>query len=223
MRKGHDGGHGHGHGHDHVVGIEEGRDPDQLRKLGYEPRDIAVATLVKWWGALFVFVALMLGLVFAVYNRFLPDERETEAEAMFPMATQRELPPPDAPRLQAYPKRDWVEFDRGQKHQVNAYDWINPKKNIVQIPVDQAIEVLAERGLPRRTPAATQAARNAPRSGNTSIQNTGPTAPVRPGGGRAVPPTPPAGAPPSGGGAGAAGGGAGLQSNPTAGTRAGGL
>ncbi len=52
------------------------------------------------------------------------------------------------PRLQAAPRDDLVRWRDEEHRKLTHYGWIDAKRGIVRIPVDRAIAILAERGLP---------------------------------------------------------------------------
>jgi hypothetical protein len=66
-----------------------------------------------------------------------------------PFANTREIPA--GPLLQAHPHEDLVTFCTDQRQLVDSYAWINKAGGIVQIPIDRAMELTLERGLPSRT------------------------------------------------------------------------
>jgi hypothetical protein len=57
-------------------------------------------------------------------------------------------PYPPAPRLQASPTRDMQELRRTENAVLQSYGWIDQSAGIARIPIDQAMELLATRGLP---------------------------------------------------------------------------
>jgi hypothetical protein len=54
------------------------------------------------------------------------------------------------PRLQISPRTDLAELRAAQERQLTTYDWLDKEKQIVRIPIDRAMELLAKRGLPAR-------------------------------------------------------------------------
>ena len=54
----------------------------------------------------------------------------------------------DGPRLQVDDVRDLDEMHRAEEPRLNGYHWINQSQNVVQIPVEQAMDILVKRGLP---------------------------------------------------------------------------
>jgi hypothetical protein len=65
-----------------------------------------------------------------------------------PAATRRLVATFPEPRLQPDEYRDYVVFRKRVDEQLNSYSWIDKNTGSVRIPVDRAIELVAERGLP---------------------------------------------------------------------------
>ncbi len=77
-------------------------------------------------------------------------------------ANAAKLPP--EPRLQANAVEDLRQMRAVEDQVLNSYGWVDRKKGVVRIPIDRAIELLAQRGLPGR------AGRGTPNNaGSTSI------------------------------------------------------
>jgi hypothetical protein len=75
-----------------------------------------------------------------------------------PVLVNQALDVPPLPHLQIWPARDLASFRKEEALEVSGYGWVDREKGLVRIPVDRAIEVLAERGLPAR-PAPAEAGR----------------------------------------------------------------
>jgi len=54
------------------------------------------------------------------------------------------------PQLQKTPIPDLKAIRAEEDRLLNGYSWVDQPKGVVRIPVDRAIEVLAQRGLPTR-------------------------------------------------------------------------
>ncbi len=63
-----------------------------------------------------------------------------------PEASERRLPP--GPRLQPSPEAELIEMRRDYDQLLSNYGWVDKRNGIARIPVERAIELLAERGLP---------------------------------------------------------------------------
>jgi hypothetical protein len=60
----------------------------------------------------------------------------------------RQLPP--EPRLQISPQQDMRQMRAAEMAALHSYGWVDRQAGIVRIPIERAIELLAERGLPAR-------------------------------------------------------------------------
>jgi hypothetical protein len=59
------------------------------------------------------------------------------------------------PRLQTDPSEDLARFRTAEDKKLNSYYWIDKKKGIVHIPIDEAMKMVAQEGLdgfPRAKP-----------------------------------------------------------------------
>jgi hypothetical protein len=57
------------------------------------------------------------------------------------------------PRLERNERLEIREFRQQEEKQLNSYGWVDEKSGIVHIPIDRAMELLAQRGLPTRRQA----------------------------------------------------------------------
>ncbi len=60
---------------------------DHLRELGYEHRDVAIPTLIKWLIGLFIFVGVSSGIALLLYILFVPYHPETVVPKPSPQAS----------------------------------------------------------------------------------------------------------------------------------------
>jgi hypothetical protein len=92
--------------------------------------------------AVYVLVWLMFGY-FAT--------REATANAVeYPMATSQETRLPPEPRLQTNPRGDLQNLREQEDALLKGYSWVDKPSGIVRIPIDQAMRLTIERGLPAR-------------------------------------------------------------------------
>jgi len=118
-------------------------EPDYLRKLGYEPQDISLPTLVKLMLGLFAFVAFSSVVAFVLYLVFVGhDSRAAEAGLPAGPAVHRLAP---EPRLQANPVEDIAKFRVAEDRVLNGYAWKDRAKGTVQVPIDEAVRLEAQR------------------------------------------------------------------------------
>ncbi len=130
-------------------------------EVSFERRDVNVFQITAFGIGLLiaclVVVFAMVGLFDFLYKR----ENEKNVQNPPAMMNQRPTLPPE-PRLQGIPKPDPPRVELRQLHEdedaiLNNYAWIDPNQGIVRIPIDQAIDMVAKKGLPSKpSPAGTE-------------------------------------------------------------------
>src|ERR1700739_1376134 len=121
--------------------------PPIARSGGYEKSDASPRGLVYFAltiGAILAATCLSLIWLFKHYE-------QTENPGSFvaaPFSGTRPLPQP--PRIQPNPAVDMQSYLQSQQNLLNSYGWIDRPNGIVRLPVDRAMELLLERGLPTR-------------------------------------------------------------------------
>jgi hypothetical protein len=66
------------------------------------------------------------------------------------------------PRLQASPESDMKAYLRSEMAELHSAGWINKTAGIVRIPVERAMELLVQSGLPNRSNSPPQVGRKTP-------------------------------------------------------------
>ncbi len=123
-------------------------DAAQTNGRGYETSDANVGAVAKFGIGLAIVCGIALVLMFVMLNSFRADKKSSEP-SMSPMASQREALPPE-PRLQVHPNADWQKYQAQEDSLLQSYGWISREAGVVRLPVDRALELVAERGLPAR-------------------------------------------------------------------------
>jgi hypothetical protein len=113
---------------------------------GHEQRDANVRTLGYFGLVLFGVIALTLIAMRITFFHFAKSQQLGPPPTPFENA--RALPP--APRLQFQPQVDLKNYREGQEEILRSYGWVDKQNGIVRIPIDRAMSLLLERGLPVR-------------------------------------------------------------------------
>ena len=116
----------------------------------HEYTDANVWIIVKFalWLAVSA-VIVHLGMYFA-YGYSVARREVTEVE--YPLAAGEERRLPAAPRLQPIPLREGFEFRQQENAELHNYGWIDKNAGTVRLPIDEAMKLTVERGLPSRQP-----------------------------------------------------------------------
>jgi hypothetical protein len=113
----------------------------------HEHRDVNVWAVYKFGIGLALLCVLACALLFGVYKYFLSREGGPLAQEQLKVDA-RNLPP--APRLQPAPIADIKDMMAAEDRILNGYGWVDREKGVTHIPIDRAIDLLAQRGVPSR-------------------------------------------------------------------------
>jgi hypothetical protein len=121
----------------------------QLRQSpGYEKTDASPRGLVYFVAVIAAFLAIMAALLIWLFSHYQKTETNGSSVAR-PFEAVEPLPP--APRIQPDPRIDMRTYFDSQQQTLNTYGWIDRQNGIVRLPIDRAMELLLERGLPARS------------------------------------------------------------------------
>jgi mono/diheme cytochrome c family protein len=152
---------------------EIARERAARRRAGHEMGDARVGPIVLVVAGMLVAAAaiyLALGGLFAFFAG-----RAARADASVPpLALTPELPP--APRLQVAPAQDLAQLRATEQAQLSGYGWVDRDAGVVKIPIDRAMELVAQRGLPTSAGQAPQPAGAAPQP--TGVPGAGQNVPA---------------------------------------------
>ncbi|MEX2026681.1 MAG: hypothetical protein WEH44_05260 [Pirellulaceae bacterium] len=119
---------------------------------GHEMSDVSIHGLVTFLVSLVVSLAVIV-LAVAWLFVFLMQRAKQADPPQPPLAELRDTQPP-APRLQPVPALEMGEMRNEQDAALKKTRWIDQQTKVVQIPIEQAMQLVAERGLPDWPPAS---------------------------------------------------------------------
>ncbi len=112
---------------------------------GYEKTDVLNKPVIV--NFLILTIITVVSAIVALWTYNSGENAPSSYNAVvLPLAEERVLPP--LPRLQEKPVEDLRALHEREAAHINSYKWIDKTAGIVQIPVDRAIEIVAEHGLP---------------------------------------------------------------------------
>ncbi|MFZ3217774.1 MAG: hypothetical protein WA192_17070 [Candidatus Acidiferrales bacterium] len=126
-----------------------GHPPEGGPNDGYERSDADARALLKWA----VGLAVVLVLVFASMQWLFDFYGKVQSlgKPASPFENARVLPP--KPRLQVEPRAELHAYCLGQAKILNSYGWADQHNGVVRIPLQRAMELTLQDGLPARTAA----------------------------------------------------------------------
>ncbi|HRF58508.1 MAG TPA: hypothetical protein PLH94_01185 [Fimbriimonadaceae bacterium] len=142
----------HDQHNDHHDPVDD-RSPEELRKMAYEDRDIDMSQINKSVVAFFAFTVVSIA---ASAGFYLWAAGHIGPQPEPPTRTLR-LAPKDAPYVQGNvtAKKDIKVLRKEENELISTYGWVDKNKGVVRLPIDQAMALVLERGLPVRPGAPT--------------------------------------------------------------------
>ncbi len=116
--------------------------PDiRFEESDIDARGTAIAGYAVLLGALFV--ACLLYFFFA----FLSNYRARLSPPPLPIEAHG-TPLPPQPRIQESPRRDLEDLRAYEDSVLNHYAWVDQQKGVVGLPIERAMELIVQRGIP---------------------------------------------------------------------------
>lgn len=125
----------------------------------HETTDVNVPGLFIFAGSLLVvLLAVLAGTVFlfkgyGVMDRYL-DKRRAQGEPGS-NSLVRVQPDYQGPLLQVRPEQDLHQMQGANAADLGGYGWLDRSQGIVRLPIDRAMDLVAQRGLPPVSPGVT--------------------------------------------------------------------
>lgn len=114
-------------------------------KVDFEHRDIDFRRVMAIIGWLALGILIVYGVCAIIIFSSKPPYRHWK-RVIEPIRTE-----PPEPRLQTNPSEDLTALHAEEDAALQHYGWIDRANGIVHIPIDQAVDILASRGLPARS------------------------------------------------------------------------
>jgi hypothetical protein len=116
--------------------------------IGYEVADANIRQVVFAGIGLAVATAIACFAMYFLFN--LLKKSGGPAQAVNPMAPARTMPP--EPRVEEKPWMQHVNVLTKDDQTLNTYGWTNKGAGLVRIPIDKAMDIVVQHGLPTVTP-----------------------------------------------------------------------
>jgi hypothetical protein len=116
---------------------------------GHEISEVQPKPILAFLILLAVFSAFCFGII-VVYFRFLAADAAKHSPRPSPLITQGAARTPPEPRLQTDAWGDWDTYKADQDRQLGQYAWADRESLTVRMPIERAMEVILQRGLPHR-------------------------------------------------------------------------
>jgi len=117
-----------------------------VEKRNHERKDVDVPSLLTIAFLLFFSCMIIFVVVWGMMHYFkLHEPAKTAGQANLPVTSSEEFP---KPRLQIKGAVDLANLRAAEETDLESYSWIDRNSETVHIPIDRAMQLLLERGLP---------------------------------------------------------------------------
>jgi hypothetical protein len=160
---------------------------------GYERQDLSAQSVFAFLISLVVGGVIVYFIVWGLYH-FMDARQRARQPQLSPLVKQVEtdtrIVSPDeikkfaAPRLERNERIEIKDFRLKEEQTLNSYGWVDEKAGVVRIPIERAMELIAQRGLsttpkagtipPSEVNVATQAAERSDTSNEPAKSRTQP-------------------------------------------------
>jgi hypothetical protein len=123
---------------------------------GYETRDANTSGVLLFIALLATTVVLVLLLAWGLFRHYSVSINNSPPDS--PFTGVREVPSP--PRLQVTPREDLQRILADQQSKLETYGWEDRQAGTVRIPIERAMDLLVQKGLPVATPGSSGQSRD---------------------------------------------------------------
>jgi hypothetical protein len=115
----------------------------------HEESDVNIRAILGFAAGLLVF-AIVIHIAMWGLFRFFEAQASHQEQPTYPLAAKQEQRLPPEPRLQTNPKQDLADLRTAEERTLTTYGWVDRNAGVVRIPIEQAMKLTIERGLPAR-------------------------------------------------------------------------
>ena len=133
--------------HSHEPGAHEHKFPEHNPSVSYEKSEENVRAISSFGIGLAIGIVVVVFAMWALFEWFYARE-DRKNPPLPPVLRTEKLQTPPEPRLQIHPRLDIQALREGEDQILSSYSWIDPTRGIVRIPIEEAINLIAAKGLP---------------------------------------------------------------------------
>ncbi|HEX9688679.1 MAG TPA: hypothetical protein VGB47_06390 [Thermoanaerobaculia bacterium] len=125
--------------------------PAPASEAGHETSDVSIRPIVRFGIGLGVATALISVALWGLFRLYDSEERKQD-RPLPPMVAASLARTPPEPRLEPDPLAPRRRIRAREDAVLTTYGWVDRSGGVVRIPIDRAMELLVQRGLPPSKP-----------------------------------------------------------------------
>ena len=120
------------------------------QEVHHETSDVDIAGIFRFGAGLLVVAVIVHLLIFGLF-RYFESRENARVPAEYPLARSQGDRLPPEPRLQTDPRQELSDLRAKEDQWLGSYGWVDRNAGVVRIPIDAAMKLTLQRGLPART------------------------------------------------------------------------
>ena len=139
-------------------------------ETGFEREDLSTRGVFAFMIGLAIFGAVIYFIIVGMYS-FLDNYERSQMATASPLVTSKgamsrvvtqdymdkQFKENGAPMLETNERGQFRDFLVNQENQLNSYGWVDEKADVAHIPIERAMELTVQRGLPVYAPGSVDA------------------------------------------------------------------
>jgi len=118
-------------------------------EVHHEQSDVNIRAILGFGLGLTIAAAFIHFAIWVLFAFFSAREAR-RVEPDYPLAAGQEHRLPPEPRLQVTPRQDLLEMRAEEDRILTTYGWVDKNAGVVRIPIEEAMKLMVQRGLPAR-------------------------------------------------------------------------
>ena len=119
-------------------------------EVHHETSDANIRGVLMFAAGLLVAAIIIHFGVWLLFRYFEAAATRRQPQPNYPLAAQQENRLPPEPRLQVNPREDLRQLHAAEDEVLTTYGWVDRNAGVARIPIEQAMKLTIERGLPAR-------------------------------------------------------------------------
>ena len=132
--------------------MSELRDGADNPEVVHEESDVNVSAIIRYGIGLLVIAAFLHVFLWWLQGTYSRQSQRAQTQ-MYPLAAGQQDRLPPSPRFQENPQQELQDMLTKQKALLEGYGWLSKDEGIARIPIEDAMKMVVERGVPVREAA----------------------------------------------------------------------
>jgi hypothetical protein len=125
--------------------------PDNVEVV-HEESDVNVGAIIRFGLGLLLIAAFIHVFLWWLQGTYSRQNQRAQTQ-VYPLAAGQQDRLPPSPRFQENPQQELQDLRAKQGALLEGYGWVNKEGGVARIPIEDAMKMVVERGLPTREAA----------------------------------------------------------------------